>query len=202
MINNNLTEFHKFSPSQCIQEHDEVDTLAGEAAARAIFLRGRQLHKSYGITYQVERKYVATLLLQYWQEKWNSFSAMRPDNDFVSLQPEFHKFSPSQWMAPRNSSSLRCRLRHGCSALADTLFHCGRSTEQKCECGAPIEDRIHYLCECPLYQVQRYEWSCWVDMDITEGNLPYLLGMRTCDKSMEEIVSSLNRFISSSGRFR
>ena len=48
--------------------------------------------------------------------------------------------------------------------IANCFFHvdltsCNKGVLQKyhkCQCGAPYEDSIHFLMECPLYQNERY----------------------------------------------
>ena len=35
------------------------------------------------------------------------------------------------------------------------LFRINITNDPKCQCGAPFEDSIHYLMECPLYQNER-----------------------------------------------
>ena len=47
-------------------------------------------------------------------------------------------------------SILNARLRHQCSSLNADLFRINITNDPKCECGAPFEDSIHYLMECPL----------------------------------------------------
>jgi hypothetical protein len=55
----------------------------------------------------------------------------------------------------RKLSLLHARLRHQCSSLNADLFRINITNDPKCQCGAPFEDPIHYLMECPLYQNER-----------------------------------------------
>jgi hypothetical protein len=52
----------------------------------------------------------------------------------------------------RKLSILHARLRHQCSSLNSDLYRINIINDPKCQCGAPYEDSIHYLMECPLYQ--------------------------------------------------
>ena len=52
----------------------------------------------------------------------------------------------------RKLSILHARLRHQCSSLNSDLYRINITNDPKCQCGAPYEDSIHYLMECPLYQ--------------------------------------------------
>jgi hypothetical protein len=56
----------------------------------------------------------------------------------------------------RKLSILHARLRHQCSSLNSDLYRIYITNDHKCQCGAPYEDLIHYLMECPLYQNERY----------------------------------------------
>ena len=56
----------------------------------------------------------------------------------------------------RKLSILHARLRHQCSSLNSDLYRINITNDPKCQCGAPYEDSIHYLMECPLYQNERY----------------------------------------------
>jgi hypothetical protein len=56
----------------------------------------------------------------------------------------------------RKLSILHARLRHKCSSLNSDLYRINITNDPKCQCGAPYEDSIHYLMECPLYQNERY----------------------------------------------
>ena len=38
------------------------------------------------------------------------------------------------------------------SSLNSDLYRINITNDPKCQCGAPYEDSIHYLMECPLYQ--------------------------------------------------
>jgi hypothetical protein len=53
-------------------------------------------------------------------------------------------------------SILHARLRHQWSSLNSDLHRINITNDPKCQCGAPYEDSIHYLMECPLYQNERY----------------------------------------------
>jgi hypothetical protein len=55
----------------------------------------------------------------------------------------------------RKLNILHARLRHECSSLNADLFRINITNDPKCECGAPFEDSIHYLMECPLNQNER-----------------------------------------------
>ena len=55
----------------------------------------------------------------------------------------------------RKLNILHARLRHECSSLNADLFPINITNDPKCECGAPFEDSIHYLMECPLNQNER-----------------------------------------------
>ena len=52
-------------------------------------------------------------------------------------------------------SILHARLRHQCSSLNSDLYRINITNDPKCQCGAPFEDSINYLMECPLYQNER-----------------------------------------------
>ena len=54
----------------------------------------------------------------------------------------------------RKQSILHARLRHQCSSLNSDLYRINITNDRKCQCGAPYEDSIHYLMECPLYQTK------------------------------------------------
>jgi len=56
----------------------------------------------------------------------------------------------------RKLSILHARLRHQCSLLNSDLFGMDITNDPKCQCGAPFEDSIHYLMECPLYQNEKF----------------------------------------------
>jgi hypothetical protein len=56
----------------------------------------------------------------------------------------------------RKISILHTRLRHQCSSLNSDLYRINIINDPKCQCGAPYENSIHYLMECPLYQTERY----------------------------------------------
>ena len=56
----------------------------------------------------------------------------------------------------RKLSIFHARLRHQCSSLNSDLYRINITNDPKCQCGAPYEDSIHYLMECPLYQNERY----------------------------------------------
>jgi hypothetical protein len=43
-----------------------------------------------------------------------------------------------------------------CLSAVKTVIQSNCDTSYKCQCGAPYEDSIHYLMECPLYQNERY----------------------------------------------
>jgi hypothetical protein len=42
-----------------------------------------------------------------------------------------------------------------CNLYNSDLFRINIINDPKCQCGAPFEDSIHYLMECPLYQNER-----------------------------------------------
>ena len=44
---------------------------------------------------------------------------------------------------------------HQCNLWNSDLFRINIINYSKCQCGAPFEDSIHYLMECPLYQNER-----------------------------------------------
>lgn len=44
------------------------------------------------------------------------------------------------------------------STLKADLFRVGIVADQRCSCGWPVEDSIHFFLECPLYTVQRGQY--------------------------------------------
>ena len=54
-------------------------------------------------------------------------------------------------------SILHDRLRHQCSSLNSNLFRINITNESKWLCGSPFEDSIHYIMECPLYQIENFK---------------------------------------------
>jgi hypothetical protein len=66
------------------------------------------------------------------------------------------KFPEYHGEGSRKLSIFYARLRHQCSSLNSDLYRINIINDPKCHCGAPYEDSIHYLMECPLYQNERY----------------------------------------------
>ena len=54
----------------------------------------------------------------------------------------------------RKFNILHTRLRHQCSSLKADLTKIHVVDDPKCSCGSPIEDAIHFLSECQLYNNQ------------------------------------------------
>jgi hypothetical protein len=52
----------------------------------------------------------------------------------------------------RKLSILHARLRLQCSSLNSDIFLINITNDPKCQCGAPFDDVIEYLMECPLYK--------------------------------------------------
>ena len=68
----------------------------------------------------------------------------------------FPQYYGVQYEGSRKLSILHARLRHRCSSLNSDLCRINITNDPKCQCGAPYEDSIRYLMECPLYQSERY----------------------------------------------
>jgi hypothetical protein len=78
-------------------------------------------------------------------------------NNLIDFNPRtklFYLFSYGE--GSRKLSILHARLRHQCNSLNSDLYRINITNDPKCQCGAPYEDSIHYLMECPLYQNERY----------------------------------------------
>ena len=52
----------------------------------------------------------------------------------------------------RKLSIFHPRLRHQCNSLNSDLFGINITNDSKRQCGAPFEDSIDYINECPLHQ--------------------------------------------------
>ena len=59
-----------------------------------------------------------------------------------------------KWWTRRNEKNVTT-TNNQCSSLNADLFRINITKDPKCQCGAPFEDSIHNLMECPLYQNER-----------------------------------------------
>ena len=73
----------------------------------------------------------------------------------------------------RKLNILHSRLRHQCSSLNADLFKVNIANDPKCSCGAPYEDAIHFLLECPLYHNERN--NLLIELRNLEMNIETLL---------------------------
>ena len=102
----------------------------------------------------------------------------------------------------RKLNVLHSRLRHMSSSLKADLFGVGLVPDQKCTCGWPIEDSIHFFLECSLYIDQR---RAYIDNlpDTGEDRITMILfGSQVLDNTGNiDNFRNVQHFIQHSGRF-
>lgn len=102
----------------------------------------------------------------------------------------------------RKLNILHTRLRHMSSTLKADLFRVGIVADQRCSCGWPVEDSIHFFLECPLYTVQRGQY---IDIlpDTGEDKITLILfGSYVLDRNANVAnFETIQQFIRHSGRF-
>jgi hypothetical protein len=92
---------------------------------------------------------------------WNNLDLTVRNSSNIScfksrIKENTGKFPEYHGEGSRKISILHARLRHQCSSLISDLYRINIINDPKCQCGAPYENSIHYLMECPLYQTERY----------------------------------------------
>ena len=90
---------------------------------------------------------------------------------------------------------MHTRLRHQCSSLKADLTKIHVVDDPKCSCSSPIEDAIHYLLECQLYNNQRILlFNDLINMNI-EINIETLLFGNNTDHTNSKIFEKVRWFI-------
>lgn len=115
-----------------------------------------------GLSRSERRARLDAFVTSEWQARWDSSSNGRvtyrfiPDVDFVKGNPGF-SFDLSLGFVLTGHGSLNAFLHR--MRLAD---------RESCDCGAPVEDWLHVLCDCPLYGEFRDLESMGISMSGTE----------------------------------
>ena len=91
----------------------------------------------------------------------------------------------------RRHVSILSQLRVGRSQLNGDRYKCRLAPSPACACGAPWEDRSHYLLACPLYQAQRRA----LRRDLRKSGLSLaLLGDAKATLALITYINSTERF--------
>ena len=102
----------------------------------------------------------------------------------------------------RMSNVNLTRLRSGNHNLNDNLHRISLIDSPACDCGHPCEDDIHYFMECPRYNQARKDITCVIPLEAWNINTIYRGSPRYDIKLNETICITVQRFITSTARFK
>jgi ribonuclease HI len=135
-----------------IAGNEEADQQAKEAAASdepCVFL---PLSRSGAV------RLFQPYLLHVWQASWDSALTGRLLHDFCPVLP----FAFAHYIT--SASSLQFLTGHG--NFRSYMFRFGHSSHTTCVCGAPSEDSVHLIYDCPQYAYQR---ACFITALAQQG---------------------------------
>ena len=113
-----------------------------------------------------------------------------------TVKPWSHAGGNDPWLV------ILSQLRMGWDALARTEFRKDNVKSPECPCGAPVEDRDHFLISCPCYADQRQQLRDSLPLSVDSSSVVDLLGGGNYSLDVQLTISKLVcEFVKNSGRF-
>ena len=142
------------------------------------------------------------IMTQRWENQWKQLSESLQKGLHIRLIKNEIKFWPWASHRTRITETLFARLRIGHVNVGHYLFKIGKSTTDKCSCGA-IETVEHLLIQCRIYEAKRHEMTSKLGNFGIDLTLKNLLGGGNFDIAKQHyIINIVTSYLSSIKRLR